>query len=164
MSAPSSLYHSMGKKSSKRTLEEADAAAPTSDAPAAPIEAMDVDVAASGTPKAKKSKKDKKDKEDEPEVALESLAPIAKPLAVKKTGKHVLKLVKKGTSTLWCSFHCLNTGTDLVLLGGSSAFFALWLRSIQITAPQARSQGSCQIYAQGRKGVRSGRCLLREFG
>ncbi|KAK4051716.1 snoRNA-binding protein [Microbotryomycetes sp. JL221] len=92
----------MGKKSSKRTIDDATAAAPSSDAPA-----MDVD-----TPKSKKSKKDKSssklDKETTTtttteeataEVAIDSLVPIAKPLAVKKTGKHVLKLVKKASKT-----------------------------------------------------------------
>ncbi|GAA5838799.1 hypothetical protein JCM11251_006742 [Rhodosporidiobolus azoricus] len=82
-------------KSTKRTLDEA--TAPASDAPAA---AMDVD----STPK--KSKKAKKDKkadgaEDgaDAEVDLATLAEIAKPLAVKKTGKHVLKLVKKASKS-----------------------------------------------------------------
>ncbi|KAK4050989.1 snoRNA-binding protein [Microbotryomycetes sp. JL201] len=87
----------MGKKSAKRALEDA-AVAPSSDAPA-----MDVD-AVVDTPKAKKSKKDKSSSKDEDaavtEVAIESLVPIAKPLAVKKTGKHVLKLVKKVAAEL----------------------------------------------------------------
>ncbi|GAA6031365.1 hypothetical protein JCM8097_005625 [Rhodosporidiobolus ruineniae] len=77
-------------KSSKRTLDEATAL----DAPAA----MAVD-----TPvKEKKQKKDKKAKGDdgeEAEVDLATLAEIAKPLAVKKTGKHVLKLVKKASKS-----------------------------------------------------------------
>lgn len=91
-------------KSSKRTLDQAtasDAAAPA---------AMDVDATAAAAPAvadvspSKKSKKDKKDKSgagadgEDKEVALEQLAEIAKPLAVKKTGKHVLRLVKKGES------------------------------------------------------------------
>ncbi|KAM0790095.1 hypothetical protein ACM66B_005423 [Microbotryomycetes sp. NB124-2] len=89
----------MGKKSAKRALEDA-AAAPSSDAPA-----MDVDVPAADAPKAKKSKKDKSssskadDGAEAAEVAIESLVPIAKPLAVKKTGKHVLKLVKKASKS-----------------------------------------------------------------
>lgn len=87
-------------KSSKRTLDQAtasDAAAPA---------AMEVDSAAppAVASPTKKSKKDKKDKSgaagaaegDDKEVGLEQLAEIAKPLAVKKTGKHVLRLVKKG--------------------------------------------------------------------
>ncbi|KAG0659924.1 snoRNA-binding protein [Rhodotorula mucilaginosa] len=86
-------------KSSKRTLDQAtasDAAAPA---------AMEVDSAAppAVASPTKKSKKDKKDKSgaasaaegDDKEVGLEQLAEIAKPLAVKKTGKHVLRLVKK---------------------------------------------------------------------
>lgn len=89
-------------KSSKRTLDQAtasDAAAPA---------AMEVDSAAppAVASPTKKSKKDKKDKSgaaatadgDDKEVGLEQLAEIAKPLAVKKTGKHVLRLVKKGES------------------------------------------------------------------
>ncbi|GAA5992207.1 hypothetical protein JCM11641_001015 [Rhodosporidiobolus odoratus] len=88
-------------KSSKRTHDESAAAAPASNAPVA---AMEVD---SASP-AKKSKKDKKDKKDkagadgdavEAEVDLATLAEIAKPLAVKKTGKHVLKLVKKASKS-----------------------------------------------------------------
>lgn len=90
-------------KSSKRTLDQAtasDAAAPA---------AMEVDSAAppAVASPTKKSKKDKKDKSgaagaaegDDKEVGLEQLAEIAKPLAVKKTGKHVLRLVKKGESS-----------------------------------------------------------------
>ncbi|BGP18083.1 hypothetical protein JCM10213_006526 [Rhodosporidiobolus nylandii] len=82
-------------KSSKRTHDEATAAAPASDAAVA----MDVE-----TPK--KSKKQKKDKaaagdaaDEAGEVDLATLAEIAKPLAVKKTGKHVLKLVKKASKS-----------------------------------------------------------------
>lgn len=86
-------------KSSKRTLEES-AAAPASDA------AGDVSMAAVDTPsKPKKSKKDKKSKDtaegadgQDAEDDLSQVCEIAKPLAVKKTGKHVLKLVKKGES------------------------------------------------------------------
>ncbi|POY71704.1 hypothetical protein BMF94_5296 [Rhodotorula taiwanensis] len=92
-------------KSSKRTLDQAtasDAAAPA---------AMDVDATAAAAPAvadaspSKKSKKDKKDKSgagadgEDKEVALEQLAEIAKPLAVKKTGKHVLRLVKKASKS-----------------------------------------------------------------
>lgn len=83
-------------KSSKRTLEEATAAAPASDAPTA----GDVSMAVDTPSKPKKSKKDKKDKADaagdDAEDDLSQVCEIAKPLAVKKTGKHVLKLVKKG--------------------------------------------------------------------
>lgn len=84
----------MGKssKSTKRALEGE--AAPSSDAPAAEAVAMDVDASAA-EPKAKKSKKDKAEDGDK-EIPAEALAVIASPLAVKKTGKHVLKLVKKG--------------------------------------------------------------------
>ncbi|GAA5851662.1 hypothetical protein JCM9279_002536 [Rhodotorula babjevae] len=84
-------------KSSKRTIDEA--TAPASDAPAA---AMDVD---SPSKPAKKSKKDKKDKaaavdgDDAVEATAAELAPIAQPLAVKKTGKHVLKLVKRASKS-----------------------------------------------------------------
>ncbi|GAA6003588.1 snoRNA-binding protein NHP2 [Rhodotorula paludigena] len=84
-------------KSSKRTLDEA---APASDAPAA----MEVD-AASPSKKSKKDKKDKKDKSaagadaEDKEVSADQLAEIAKPLAVKKTGKHVLKLVKRASKS-----------------------------------------------------------------
>jgi len=53
--------------------------------------------------KPKKSKKDKKSKDTaegadgaDAEDDLSQICEIAKPLAVKKTGKHVLKLVKKG--------------------------------------------------------------------
>ncbi|BGP41812.1 snoRNA-binding protein [Rhodotorula kratochvilovae] len=87
-------------KSSKRTLDEATGAAPASDAPSASA-AMDVDTPS----KAKKSKKDKKDKApaaadgEDADGSLERLAEIAKPLAVKKTGKHVLKLVKKASKS-----------------------------------------------------------------
>ncbi|GAA5957768.1 hypothetical protein JCM8115_006242 [Rhodotorula mucilaginosa] len=90
-------------KSSKRTLDQAtasDAAAPA---------AMEVDSAAppAVASPTKKSKKDKKDKSgaasaaegDDKEVGLEQLAEIAKPLAVKKTGKHVLRLVKKASKS-----------------------------------------------------------------
>jgi H/ACA ribonucleoprotein complex subunit 2 len=80
-------------KSSKRTLEES--TAPASDAPAGGDVSMSVDTPS----KPKKSKKDKKDKADAGEDAeddLSQVCEIAKPLAVKKTGKHVLKLVKKG--------------------------------------------------------------------
>lgn len=83
----------MGKKSTKRALE-ADAAAPSSEAPAPAAEAMEVDVAA--TDAAPKAKKSKKDDGAEKEIPAEALAAIASPLAVKKTNKHLLKLVKKG--------------------------------------------------------------------
>ncbi|GAA5862726.1 hypothetical protein JCM1840_002653 [Sporobolomyces johnsonii] len=73
-------------KSSKRTHDEA---APASDAP------MAVDTPS----KAKKSKKDK-DAEGDKEVDIATLCEIAKPLALAKTNKHVLKLVKKGESSL----------------------------------------------------------------
>jgi len=83
-------------KSSKRTLEEA---APASDAPTA----GDVSMAVDTPSKPKKSKKDKKSKDTaegadgaDAEDDLSQICEIAKPLAVKKTGKHVLKLVKKG--------------------------------------------------------------------
>ncbi|GAA5850116.1 hypothetical protein JCM5353_001679 [Sporobolomyces roseus] len=87
-------------KSSKRTLEES-AAAPASDA------AGDVSMAAVDTPsKPKKSKKDKKSKDtaegadgQDAEDDLSQVCEIAKPLAVKKTGKHVLKLVKKASKS-----------------------------------------------------------------
>ncbi|TNY18437.1 L30e-like protein [Rhodotorula diobovata] len=65
---------------------------------------MDVD--ASPAKPSKKSKKEgKKDKaaaadgDDAPEASTEQLAEIAKPLAVKKTGKHVLKLVKRASKS-----------------------------------------------------------------
>lgn len=78
----------MGKSSTKRSAE----AAPSSDAPA-----MDVDAAVeevdSEAPKAKKVKK-----EEGAEVKEAATSAIAKPLAGKKMGKHVLKLVKKGES------------------------------------------------------------------
>lgn len=77
-------------KSSKRTLE-ADAAPSSDAAPAAEVEAMEVD-----EPKAKKSKKGGDD--EAKEIPKEALSAIAKPLAGKKTGKKVLKLVKKGQS------------------------------------------------------------------
>lgn len=96
-------------KSSKRTLEQATAAAPEVVAPAAAaagataaVAAMEVDASSAAAPSpSKKSKKDKKEKKDaadgeDKEIALDQLAEIAKPLAVKKTGKHVLRLVKKG--------------------------------------------------------------------
>ncbi|GAA5977125.1 hypothetical protein JCM10908_004864 [Rhodotorula pacifica] len=69
---------------------------------------MEVDSAAPAVvaSPSKKSKKDKKDKSaagaadgEDKEVALEQLAEIAKPLAVKKTGKHVLRLVKKASKS-----------------------------------------------------------------
>ncbi|GAA5930346.1 hypothetical protein JCM1841_005881 [Sporobolomyces salmonicolor] len=72
-------------KSSKRTHDEA---APASDAP------MAVDTPS----KAKKSKKDK-DAEGDKEVDLATLCEIAKPLALAKTNKHVLKLVKKASKS-----------------------------------------------------------------
>jgi len=73
-------------KSSKRNIDET--------APAAEDVPM-----AEATPK-KKSKKEKKTEEGaEPEVDLATLAEISKPLALNKTNKRVLKLVKKGTST-----------------------------------------------------------------
>ncbi|GAA6048339.1 hypothetical protein JCM3770_000957 [Rhodotorula araucariae] len=89
-------------KSSKRTIDEATGAAPASDAPPA-VAAMDVDTPS----KAKKSKKDKKDKSgaaaaadgEDGDGSLEQLAEIAKPLALKKTGKHVLKLVKRASKS-----------------------------------------------------------------
>lgn len=89
------LRRRMGKssKSTKRALEGE--AAPSSEAPAAEAVAMDVD-ASTAEPKAKKSKKDKAEDGGEKEIPAEALAVIASPLAVKKTGKHVLKLVKKG--------------------------------------------------------------------
>ncbi|GAA6004216.1 hypothetical protein JCM10207_002487 [Rhodosporidiobolus poonsookiae] len=76
-------------KSSKRTLDEATA----SDAPA-----MDVD-AASPSKKDRKEKKKDKEADGEAEVDLATIAEIAKPLAQKKTGKHVLKLVKKASKS-----------------------------------------------------------------
>ncbi|GAA5934336.1 snoRNA-binding protein NHP2 [Sporobolomyces koalae] len=78
-------------KSSKRTIDEA--AAPASDAPAG-----DVSMAVDTPSKPKKSKKDKKDADDQ-EEDLSQVCEIAKPLAVKKTGKHVLKLVKKASKS-----------------------------------------------------------------
>ncbi|GAA5906560.1 snoRNA-binding protein NHP2 [Sporobolomyces salmoneus] len=84
-------------KSSKRTLEEA--TAPASDAPAA---GGDVSMAVDTPSKPKKSKKDKKEKTEGGEDAeddLSQVCEIAKPLAVKKTGKHVLKLVKKASKS-----------------------------------------------------------------
>ncbi|BGP56815.1 hypothetical protein JCM8202_004413 [Rhodotorula sphaerocarpa] len=99
-------------KSSKRTLEQATAAAPEVVAPAAAaagataaVAAMEVDASSAAAPSpSKKSKKDKKEKKDaadgdDKEVALDQLAEIAKPLAVKKTGKHVLRLVKKASKS-----------------------------------------------------------------
>ncbi|GAA6064224.1 hypothetical protein JCM10212_000371 [Sporobolomyces blumeae] len=92
-------------KSSKRTLEES-AAAPESDAVVAGGAEGDVTMtsaaAADSPSKAKKSKKDKKAKEskdDDAEDDLSQVCEIAKPLAVKKTGKHVLKLVKKASKS-----------------------------------------------------------------
>ena len=81
-------------KSSKRTLDAE--AAPSSDAaPVTDAQAMEVD-----EPKAKKSKKDKDGDSGEKEIPKEALSAIAKPLAGKKAGKKVLKLVKKGQSLL----------------------------------------------------------------
>lgn len=70
-------------KSSKRAAEE-----PTT------TDATMVDAAP-----AKRSKKDKKSGDDEEVVDVSLLAEIAKPLAVAKVNKRVLKLVKKGTSS-----------------------------------------------------------------
>jgi hypothetical protein len=73
-------------KSSKRNIDEA--------APAAEDVPM-----GDATPK-KKSKKDKKaDDGAEVEVDLATLAEISKPLALNKTNKRVLKLVKKDAFT-----------------------------------------------------------------
>lgn len=92
----------MGKssKSAKRAAEDV---VPSSDA-IAPAEAVAMDVDAA--PKSKKSKKDKDD--GEKEIPLDALAVIASPLAVKKTGKHVLKLVKKGESEHYRATASLN--------------------------------------------------------
>lgn len=79
----------MGK--STKTKRSAEDAAPSSDAPAMEVDAVEeVD---SEAPKAKKAKK-----EEGVEVKEAAVSAIAKPLAGKKMGKHVLKLVKKGES------------------------------------------------------------------
>ncbi|KAI5479421.1 hypothetical protein MNV49_003565 [Pseudohyphozyma bogoriensis] len=79
-------------KSSKRVAEDS-AVAPSSEAPAMDVDAVE-------QPKAKKSKKDKSAADgEEKEVDKASLSPVAVPLAGKKTGKHVLKLVKKASKS-----------------------------------------------------------------
>lgn len=169
-------------KSSKRTLDQAtasDAAAPA---------AMEVDSAAppAVASPTKKSKKDKKDKSgaattadgDDKEVGLEQLAEIAKPLAVKKTGKHVLRLVKKGEFLASCHtprraccaclvhgykvYACPDEATD----SGEGVMFAPFSMSrltfctasfepsLQVSTPETRRQGGRQVDSQRRKGVR----------
>lgn len=126
-------------KSSKRTLDQAtasDAAAPA---------AMEVDSAAAPAVASptKKSKKDKKDKSgaagasegDDKEVGLEQLAEIAKPLAVKKTGKHVLRLVKKGEFLT----SCLNTSPV------PSGLSSLVLQGLCMPGPARRPGRGCHV-------------------
>lgn len=76
-------------KKSKRTSTAID------EAETVEVEAGDVTMeeptVEGGAPKAKKAKKD-----DDKEIPKEAISAIAKPLAGKKMGKHVLKLVKKG--------------------------------------------------------------------
>ncbi|GAA5877475.1 hypothetical protein JCM8547_001084 [Rhodosporidiobolus lusitaniae] len=80
-------------KSSKRTLDEANASA-------APAEDTVMGESASPSKKDKASKKQKKDKSDaagDAPVDLATLCEIARPLGEGKAGKHVLKLVKKSS-------------------------------------------------------------------
>lgn len=174
-------------KSSKRTLEQAIAAVPEVVAPAAAaagataaVAAMEVDASSAAAPSpSKKSKKDKKEKKDaadgdDKEVALDQLAEIAKPLAVKKTGKHVLRLVKKGpfhpsTALAAALQQLLVTARSTEMLGSLSPATEggskegdptltkgehhLSTRSVQVSASQARRQGGCQVYPEGREGV-----------
>lgn len=118
--------------------------APSSDvaAPAADV-SMQVDEA---EPKAKKSKT-----VEDKEVPKEAISAIAKPLAGKKLGKHVLKLVKKGKLRRSLG---IEDDSNWQLTFSRIAFFLVL--SFQVETSQERSQGSCQVCPEGREGVSQG--------
>lgn len=142
-------------KSSKRTL---DGAAPSSDAAAGEttvvveeVIVMEVD---SAEPKAKKSKKDKHDGADgEKEVPKEALSAIAHPLAGKKVGKKVLKLVKKGEAT---SFTLLWGGEEEGRKGNGGQGDRMLIGLLIFSCPASKSRHLKRGVKEVVKSVRKG--------